>query len=41
MVVVRIGDAPARREDARFITGRGVYIDDLPLEDVAHAVVLR
>jgi aerobic carbon-monoxide dehydrogenase large subunit len=36
-----VGDAPKRREDARFITGRGVYVDDLPLEDVAHAVVLR
>jgi aerobic carbon-monoxide dehydrogenase large subunit len=36
-----IGDAPKRREDARFITGRGVYVDDLPLEAVAHAVILR
>jgi aerobic carbon-monoxide dehydrogenase large subunit len=36
-----IGDVPKRREDARFITGRGLYVDDLSLEDVAHAVVLR
>jgi aerobic carbon-monoxide dehydrogenase large subunit len=43
MVMIQsiIGDTPRRREDARFITGQGVYIDDLPLEDVAHAVVLR
>src|SRR5215472_2590720 len=36
-----IGDVPNRREDVRFITGRGLYVDDLSLEDVAHAVVLR
>jgi aerobic carbon-monoxide dehydrogenase large subunit len=36
-----IGDVPKRREDARFVTGRGVYVDDLSLEGVAHAVVLR
>jgi hypothetical protein len=24
-----IGDAPKRREDARFITGRGGYLHDL------------
>ena len=41
MSLSAIGDAPKRREDARFITGRGVYVDDLPLEDAAHAVVLR
>src|ERR1700756_2945901 len=43
MVMIQsiVGDTPRRREDARFITGQGVYIDDLPLEDVAHAVVLR
>jgi aerobic carbon-monoxide dehydrogenase large subunit len=36
-----IGDAPKRREDVRFITGRGCYLDDLALEGLAHAVVLR
>jgi len=36
-----IGDAPKRREDQRFITGNGRYLDDLPFEDLAHAVVLR
>jgi aerobic carbon-monoxide dehydrogenase large subunit len=36
-----IGDAPRRREDARFVTGQGRYLDDLAFPDVAHAVVLR
>ena len=36
-----IGDRPKRREDSRFITGQGNYLDDLALEGLAHAVVLR
>ena len=36
-----IGDAPKRREDLRFITGRGQYLDDLSVTGLAHAVVLR
>ena len=36
-----IGDAPRRREDARFTTGQGGYLDDLHFDGVAHAVVLR
>src|SRR5579863_2138507 len=36
-----IGDTPRRREDARFTTGRGCYLDDLRFDNVAHAVVLR
>src|SRR5580693_10105363 len=36
-----IGDSPRRREDARFITGGGAYLDDLPFDRMAHAVVLR
>jgi carbon-monoxide dehydrogenase large subunit len=36
-----IGDAPKRREDLRFITGRGRYLDDLSFDGLAHAVVLR
>jgi aerobic carbon-monoxide dehydrogenase large subunit len=36
-----IGDAPKRREDLRFLTGNGRYLDDLTFERVAHAVVLR
>src|SRR5260370_6550500 len=36
-----IGDAPKRREDLRFITGRGNYLDDLVFAGLAHAVILR
>jgi carbon-monoxide dehydrogenase large subunit len=36
-----IGDAPKRREDQRFLTGTGRYLDDLAFKNVAHAVVLR
>src|ERR1044071_9891900 len=32
-----IGDAPKRREDLRFLTGSGHYLDDLQFESVAHA----
>jgi carbon-monoxide dehydrogenase large subunit len=43
MMTIRlvIGDRPKRREDLRFITGRGRYLDDLAYGDVAHAVVVR
>jgi CO/xanthine dehydrogenase Mo-binding subunit len=36
-----IGDAPKRREDLRFVTGSGRYLDDLAFERLTHAVVLR
>ena len=36
-----IGDTPRRREDARFTTGQGAYLDDLRFDGLAHAVVLR
>src|SRR5712691_10290264 len=36
-----IGDAPKRREDLRFLTGNGHYLDDLAFAGVTHAVVLR
>jgi len=36
-----IGDSPKRREDARFITGRGAYIDDLKFDDLTRAVFVR
>ncbi|MGE5269350.1 MAG: xanthine dehydrogenase family protein molybdopterin-binding subunit [Thiohalocapsa sp.] len=36
-----IGDAPKRREDRRFLIGRGQYLDDLVFDNLAHAVVLR
>jgi len=41
MTNARIGDSPRRREDARFVTGHGAYLDDLRFERLAHAVVLR
>ena len=43
MVTIRsvIGDAPKRREDLRFVTGRGHYLDDLAFAGLVHAVVLR
>ncbi|MDO9706723.1 xanthine dehydrogenase family protein molybdopterin-binding subunit [Paracraurococcus lichenis] len=36
-----MGDSPRRREDQRFVTGQGRYLDDLPAEGVAQAVFLR
>jgi carbon-monoxide dehydrogenase large subunit len=36
-----IGDRPKRREDLRFLTGHGNYLDDLVFDRLAHAVVLR
>src|SRR5215469_18923572 len=36
-----IGDTPRRREDARFVAGRGSYLDDLRFDRLAHAVMLR
>ncbi len=36
-----IGDAPKRREDLRFLTGSGRYLDDLAFDRLTHAVVLR
>src|SRR5437762_3574662 len=36
-----IGDAPKRREDLRFLTGNGRYLDDLAFPEMTHAVVLR
>ena len=37
----KIGDAPQRLEDRRFITGQGSYLDDVSFAGMAHAVVLR
>src|SRR6185312_7744981 len=36
-----IGDSPRRREDVRFITGRGAYVDDLKFDGLARAVFVR
>src|SRR5579872_6641542 len=37
----KIGDAPKRREDLRFVTGHGRYLDDIAFDRLAHALVLR
>jgi carbon-monoxide dehydrogenase large subunit len=37
----RIGASPKRREDARFVTGQGAYLDDLPFEKLSRAVFVR
>jgi aerobic carbon-monoxide dehydrogenase large subunit len=36
-----IGSPVERREDLRFTTGRGQYVDDLVRPDMVHAVILR
>src|ERR1700686_1400106 len=36
-----IGNPIERREDFRFLTGRGQYVDDLTLDGVLHAAILR
>jgi carbon-monoxide dehydrogenase large subunit len=36
-----IGAAIPRLEDARFLTGRGCYVDDIDLPDLCHAVIVR
>jgi len=41
MTIERMGDSPRRREDVRFVTGQGAYLDDLKFDGLVHAVVLR
>ena len=41
MPTLKIGDTPRRVEDARFLIGAGCYVDDMQLDNMAHAVVLR
>ena len=36
-----IGQPVRRKEDARFLTGTGRYIDDESLPDMTHLVILR
>jgi len=36
-----IGQPVRRKEDVRFLTGKGTYIDDIAEENMAHAVVVR
>jgi len=40
-VISVIGDTVKRREDARFVTGAGAYLDDLAFDGLVHAVVVR
>ena len=37
----KIGTSPKRREDARFITGQGAYLDDLRFDGLTRAVFVR
>jgi len=36
-----LGQSVRRTEDLRFLTGQGTYIDDIKMENMAHAAVLR
>jgi len=38
---VKIGDPLARREDERFLSGRGRYVDDIQIPGLLHAQVVR
>ena len=41
-MTTKIFGAPvARREDQRFLTGHGIYIDDIELPNMLHAAILR
>lgn len=37
----RIGDAPKRREDQRFVTGAGAYLDDMVFDGLSYAAFVR
>ncbi|MCX7363464.1 MAG: xanthine dehydrogenase family protein molybdopterin-binding subunit [Alphaproteobacteria bacterium] len=41
MIKSTIGDSPKRREDARFVTGSGAYLDDLKFEGLTRAAFVR
>jgi aerobic carbon-monoxide dehydrogenase large subunit len=36
-----LGASPKRREDSRFLIGKGAYLDDLAFPDLTHAVFVR
>ena len=36
-----IGQAVRRREDERFLTGAGQYLDDITLDNMCHSAVVR
>jgi aerobic carbon-monoxide dehydrogenase large subunit len=39
--IIGIGEAPRRKEDLRFITGRGNYVSDIKRAGMAHGVFVR
>ena len=41
MTRLKIGQTPRRREDTRFLTGTGNYLDDLDFEGAVHAAIVR
>ncbi|HEX4454203.1 MAG TPA: xanthine dehydrogenase family protein molybdopterin-binding subunit [Kofleriaceae bacterium] len=41
MTVQGVGASPKRKEDRRFLLGKGRYTDDIVLQDQAHAVFIR
>ncbi|MBT5809713.1 MAG: xanthine dehydrogenase family protein molybdopterin-binding subunit [Rhodospirillaceae bacterium] len=41
MTRLKIGQTPRRRDDTRFLTGSGRYLDDLGFEGVVHAAIVR
>ena len=40
-MTVHVGEPIARREDRRFLTGAGRYVDDVHLEGMLHASLFR
>ena len=36
-----VGASPKRKEDGRFVAGRGRYLDDVRVPDLLHAVLVR
>ena len=36
-----VGESIKRREDARFLTGRGTYVDDIDAPNTAYAAIVR
>ena len=38
---IGLGFSPRRKEDSRFLTGGGTYLDDMPFPGMAHAVFVR
>ena len=41
MVQTYIGAPIRRKEDRRFLTGRGQFVDDVKLPNMLHAAILR